>query len=563
MSVLKRSSFLFHLARFVRGQQRFTCAKTLKQIKTAQVAAARGCNVHSWTARCLLFSEGKHPWTLNQKRQYSEAPPTNEDYLTLEDNKPSDGESGVKEEFFVLVEGLHWTCTKQDLMDFFFGCSFRGQHRGIAMLYHAGRLSGQAFIELETKEDVQKALGRNGHFLKQRYIDVKEVTYEDAETILRKEKKLETDGVVQLRGIPFNSTESDIIVFFSGLKIVENGVRIVRKEDGRPSGYAFVEFATKNIAEEAQLRNRQYMEASLRENKPLETDGVVQLRGIPSKSTESDIIDFFSGLEIVENGVTIVRKEDGTPSGYAFVEFATKNIAEEAQYIEIIPSNKSAVMSQFAHQRWKPTAEHISHKTEASLRENKPLEMNGVVQLRGIPFNSTESDIIDFFSGLEIVENGVTIVRKEDGRPSGYAFVEFATKNIAEEAQYIEIIPSNKSAITSQFEASLRENKPLETDGVVQLRGIPFNSTESDIIDFFSGLEIVENGVTIVRKEDGTPSGYAFVEFATKNIAEEAQYIEIIPSNKSAVTSQFAHLRWKPTAEHISHKTGIYYTLLL
>ncbi|TRY84955.1 hypothetical protein DNTS_019030 [Danionella cerebrum] len=515
MSVLKRSSFLFHLARFVRGQQRFTCAKTLKQIKTAQVAAARGCNVHSWTARCLLFSEGKHPWTLNQKRQYSEAPPTNEDYLTLEDNKPSDGESGVKEEFFVLVEGLHWTCTKQDLMDFFFGCSFRGQHRGIAMLYHAGRLSGQAFIELETKEDVQKALGRNGHFLKQRYIDVKEVTYEDAETILRKEKKLETDGVVQLRGIPFNSTESDIIVFFSGLKIVENGVRIVRKEDGRPSGYAFVEFATKNIAEEAQLRNRQYM---------------------------------------------------------------------GQRYIEIIPSNKSAVMSQFAHQRWKPTAEHISHKTEASLRENKPLEMNGVVQLRGIPFNSTESDIIDFFSGLEIVENGVTIVRKEDGRPSGYAFVEFATKNIAEEAQYIEIIPSNKSAITSQFghqqwkpsfikptaehishktEASLRENKPLETDGVVQLRGIPFNSTESDIIDFFSGLEIVENGVTIVRKEDGTPSGYAFVEFATKNIAEEAQYIEIIPSNKSAVTSQFAHLRWKPTAEHISHKTGIYYTLLL
>ncbi|TRY84961.1 hypothetical protein DNTS_019030 [Danionella cerebrum] len=406
MSVLKRSSFLFHLARFVRGQQRFTCAKTLKQIKTAQVAAARGCNVHSWTARCLLFSEGKHPWTLNQKRQYSEAPPTNEDYLTLEDNKPSDGESGVKEEFFVLVEGLHWTCTKQDLMDFFFGCSFRGQHRGIAMLYHAGRLSGQAFIELETKEDVQKALGRNGHFLKQRYIDVKEVTYEDAETILRKEKKLETDGVVQLRGIPFNSTESDIIVFFSGLKIVENGVRIVRKEDGRPSGYAFVEFATKNIAEEAQLRNRQYM---------------------------------------------------------------------GQRYIEIIPSNKSAVMSQFAHQRWKPTAEHISHKTEASLRENKP----------------------------------------------------------------------------------------LETDGVVQLRGIPFNSTESDIIDFFSGLEIVENGVTIVRKEDGTPSGYAFVEFATKNIAEEAQYIEIIPSNKSAVTSQFAHLRWKPTAEHISHKTGIYYTLLL
>lgn len=50
------------------------------------------------------------------------------------------------------------------------------------------------------------------------FIAVYEVTNRDAETIL-KGKGESQDGVVRIRGLPFNCTEKDVIQFFSGEKL--------------------------------------------------------------------------------------------------------------------------------------------------------------------------------------------------------------------------------------------------------------------------------------------------------------------------------------------------------
>lgn len=48
-------------------------------------------------------------------------------------------------------------------------------------------------------------------------VSVCEVTNKDAEAILKAAKeRLETDGVVRLRGLPYSCTEGDLIQFFSG-----------------------------------------------------------------------------------------------------------------------------------------------------------------------------------------------------------------------------------------------------------------------------------------------------------------------------------------------------------
>lgn len=87
-----------------------------------------------------------------------------------------------------------------------------------------------------------------------------------------------------------------------------------------------------------------------------------------------------------------------------------------------------------------------------------------VVRLRGLPFSCSEADVVQFFSGkltvsletvdpflssllirwnnyssqcfvgLEIVENGVTIVTDHRGRKSGDAFVRFCSQAAADEA---------------------------------------------------------------------------------------------------------------------------------
>lgn len=44
-------------------------------------------------------------------------------------------------------------------------------------------------------------------------------------------------------------------------------------------------------------------------------------------------------------------------------------------------------------------------------------------------------------------------------------------------------------------------------DCIVRIRGMPFSATQDDIREFFSGLNIVEDGIFIVYNSLGKPSG--------------------------------------------------------
>ncbi|RXN36223.1 G-rich sequence factor 1 [Labeo rohita] len=142
---------------------------------------------------------------------------------------------------------------------FIHDCRIRGGVEGIHIIHNRnGRSTGKAFIELEHEEDVCKALDLHKHYLGQRFVEVYEVTNKDAEAILKATQQVtESDGVVRLKGLPFSCTEKDIIQFFSGLEIVEDGVTIVLDRKGRNSGDAFVQFATKEMAELALKKDRE------------------------------------------------------------------------------------------------------------------------------------------------------------------------------------------------------------------------------------------------------------------------------------------------------------------
>ncbi|KFP35115.1 Heterogeneous nuclear ribonucleoprotein H3, partial [Chlamydotis macqueenii] len=93
-----------------------------------------------------------------------------------------------------------------------------------------------------------------------------------------------------------------------------------------------------------------------------------------------------------------------------------------------------------------------------------------------------------------------------------------------------------------------KHNGPNDTtnDGtVVRLRGLPFGCSKEEIVQFFQGLEIVPNGITLTLDYQGRSTGEAFVQFASKEIAENAlgkhkerighRYIEIFKSSKSEI----------------------------
>lgn len=279
----------------------------------------------------------------------------------------ADPQPEKKELYIVQVKGLLWSCTAEDLLQFFSECRIRDGVKGIHLTTdRLGRPSGRAFIEMEHEEDVNKALEKHRQYLGPRYVEVFEVTNRDAESILKKAISPPADNrVVWLRGLPFNSTEADIAMFFSGLDIVENGIVIVTDRKGRSTGRAFVQFSSQESTEKALQRNgeligNRYIEvfpsrketvqrSSNKSSRPdfLQTSSqpetnpqngstlssdpplhYVHMRGLPFQVSGEDVVKFFYPL--VMSKIVFECSPDGRLNGEADVYFSCHQDAAAA-----------------------------------------------------------------------------------------------------------------------------------------------------------------------------------------------------------------------------------------
>lgn len=284
----------------------------------------------------------------------------------------SDSEPEKKEVYIIQVKGFPWSCSAQDLLQFFSDCRIRDGVKGIHLTVNRqGRPSGQAFIEMEHEEDVSKALEKHRQYLGPRYVEVYEVTNKDAEVILQNAIQTPAkDGVVRLRGLPFTSTEADIVQFFSGLEIVENGITFIEGRGSRKSGEAFVRFSSQEAADEALQRDREVM-------------GNRYIEVFPSRIDE-------------------LRSRRTTTS-------APPQSSPQAVYRK--PSSQS------------------SSRTMPPQSSSVPLHY---VHMRGLPFQISGEDIVKFFSPL--VVSKILIECGPDGRPSGEADVYFNSHQDATDA---------------------------------------------------------------------------------------------------------------------------------
>jgi len=178
------------------------------------------------------------------------------------------------------------------------------------------------------------------------------------------------------------------------------------------------------------------------------------------------------------------------------------------------------------------------------------------VKARGLPWEATPQDIVDFFCDSSVVGGtaGVTIIKNFDGRASGNCFVEMECEGDVEAAiakdrekigrRYIEVFEASLAEV--EAETGDRTSNGGDTgdgtdDAVVRLRGLPYSATKTDIHDFFSGLEIENNGVLMVTDFSGRSKGECFVQFTTVEDSVKAlernksnmghRYIEVFASS--------------------------------
>ncbi|KAG0623825.1 hypothetical protein M758_3G204800 [Ceratodon purpureus] len=205
------------------------------------------------------------------------------------------------------------------------------------------------------------------------------------------------------------------------------------------------------------------------------------------------------------------------------------------------------------------------------------LKRSNVVRLRGLPFSASESDISDFFKGLEMGPDGVVICVNFQGRSTGQAYVQFATAELANKAlernrqhigsRYIEVFKGHPADMQGALRMvgrgsgtvtgssavaaggilntgipGMSGNPDMRYTGVVRMRGMPYSCTSADITAFFKGMQVVVDGIFLCTHADGRPTGEAFVEFANEETAARAmqlhrepmgsRYVELFRSTK-------------------------------
>eukprot|EP00096_Caligus_rogercresseyi_P008228 TRINITY_DN2671_c0_g6_i1.p1 TRINITY_DN2671_c0_g6~~TRINITY_DN2671_c0_g6_i1.p1 ORF type:complete len:467 (+),score=132.32 TRINITY_DN2671_c0_g6_i1:76-1476(+) len=163
--------------------------------------------------------------------------------------------------YLVRVRGLPWSTTTEEIATFLSECELKKGNDGIHLtMTRNGRPSGEAYIELASEEDVEKALKKHRQTMGKRYIEVFKSQHSEMYWNLNRSEtsafsEQSSDNVVRLRGLPFDCTRDDVHKFFEGLEIVNDGILLTSDYQGRNSGEAFVQFTNGANVDRALKKN--------------------------------------------------------------------------------------------------------------------------------------------------------------------------------------------------------------------------------------------------------------------------------------------------------------------
>ncbi|NWI07207.1 NUCL protein, partial [Tichodroma muraria] len=342
-------------------------------------------------------------------------------------------------------------------------------------------------------------------------------------------KKKKTDGPTSTFSIfvanlactkEYDELKTGIREFFGKKNIEVSDVRI-----GASKRFGYVDFSSAEDLEKAlQMNGKKFMgleiklekaksKETMKEDKKERDARTLFLKNLPYRLTEEEIREVFeNALE-----VRILMNKDGNSKGMAYVEFKTEAEAnkalEEKQGTEI---EGRAVVIDFTGE--KSQQEH--QKGTLHTDNSKTLIVNN------LSYAATEETLQEVFKKA----SSIRVPQNNQGRPKGYAFVDFATAEDAREA----LNSCNNTEIegrTIRLEFSSPSWQKGNTNArggggfsqqskTLFVRGLSEDTTEETLKESFEGSISAR---IVTDRDTGSSKGFGFVDFSSAEDAKAAK----------------------------------------
>uniref|UniRef100_A0A0V0G3S0 Putative splicing factor hnrnp-f n=2 Tax=Triatominae TaxID=70999 RepID=A0A0V0G3S0_TRIDM len=353
------------------------------------------------------------------------------------------GQANNNEGCVVKVRGLPWSTTEEDIVKFFSECNIRNGKNGVQMtLSPQGRPSGEAYIEMETMEDVELACKRDRDYMGHRYIEVFKAKKSEMDWVVEKcghnMELSKDDATVRLRGLPFDCTIDEIANFFRDLEIVNNGIVLAMESNGRSTGEAYVQFVNKETAEKALMKHKEKIghryieifrsslaEARLASGPKMRSGFSMNQRHAPYDRNERfGGMNRYSGMSSRSSQRSFRGGAPSRYSGPGGMGGGGFNDFDDGPWDQGAGSGSGGPWGE-PRGGIKPLMGNMDRGGFGGGPQGNWQPPTHCVHMRGLPFKATQADIAEFFR--PIIPVSIRILYDNQGRPSGEADVEFSS----------------------------------------------------------------------------------------------------------------------------------------
>lgn len=194
----------------------------------------------------------------------------------------------------------------------------------------------------------------------------------------------------------------------------------------------------------------------------------IKMRGIPFKSKEIDVINFFKPTKVVD--IRFAVNEQGKRSGYAFVDFPSSRDTKKA-----MKKDRAEMKGRYVELFLAPHKQNSSKSDKHANAEVADVSDTGRLFLRNLSYTCTEEDLRTLFSSYGNLVEVHLPIDKNSNKSTGFAFVTFMLPEHAMKAwqdldgkifqgRILHIIPGHdkKTIADSNSEGSYKKKKEGE-----------------------------------------------------------------------------------------------------